>query len=208
LTHAPIVKGTKNRAEKKYGVVYTRCRISEVNQNPDNNNLILRYSSPYENNAEPIEEEFDLVVLSVGMEISDSVQDLGRQLGIELDEYGFCHTSLFDPLQTSREGLYVAGPFKEPKDIPESVVEASGAAAKAAQLLSPARHSLATKREYPSERSVSEEDLRIGVFVCHCGSNIGGYLDHCLTLSMQKTISILVHKIQLPISLKLPKNLD
>ncbi|MEE8355887.1 MAG: FAD-dependent oxidoreductase [Anaerolineales bacterium] len=166
-----------NRAEKKYGVVYTRCRISEVNQNPDNNNLILRYSSPYENNAEPIEEEFDLVVLSVGMEISDSVQDLGRQLGIELDEYGFCHTTLFDPLQTSREGLYVAGPFKEPKDIPESVVEASGAAAKAAQLLSPARHSLATKREYPSERSVSEEDLRIGVFVCHCGSNIGGYLD-------------------------------
>lgn len=165
------------RAEEKYGVVYTRCRISEVNENPENHNLILRYSSPYENNAEPIEEEFDLVVLSVGMEISDSVQKLGRQLGVELDEYGFCHTTLFDPLQTSRPGLYVAGPFKEPKDIPETVIEASGAAAKAAQLLSPVRHTLAIKKEYPPERSVSEEDLRIGVFVCHCGSNIGGYLD-------------------------------
>jgi heterodisulfide reductase subunit A-like polyferredoxin len=165
------------RAEKKYGVEYTRCRISEVKQNPENQNLILRYSSPYENKAAPQEVEFDLVVLSVGMEISESVQNLGRQLGIELDEYGFCHTTLFDPLQTSRDGLYVAGPFREPKDIPESVMEGSGAAAKAAQLLSPARHSLATVREYPAERSVAEEETRIGVFVCHCGSNIGGYLD-------------------------------
>jgi heterodisulfide reductase subunit A-like polyferredoxin len=165
------------RAQKKYGIVYTRCRISEVKQNPANQNLIIRYSSPYENQAEPIEEEFDLVVLSVGMEISNSVQALGRQLGIELDEYGFCHTTLFDPLQTSRAGLYVAGPFREPKDIPETVIEASGAAAKASQLLSPVRHSLATKKEYPEERSVVDEEPKVGVFVCHCGSNIGGYLD-------------------------------
>lgn len=165
------------RAEEKYGVEYTRCRISEVKENPDNHNLILTYSSPYENQAVPIQKEFDMVVLSVGMEISDSVQDLGRQLGIELDEYGFCHTTLFDPLQTSREGLYVAGPFREPKDIPETVVEASGAAAKAAKLLSSARHSLAVKKEYPQERSVADEETRIGVFVCHCGTNIGGYLD-------------------------------
>ena len=102
-----------------------------------------------------------MVVLSVGMEISDSVKDLGRQLGIELDEYGFCHTTLFDPLQTTRDGLYVAGPFREPKDTPESVMEGSGAAAKAAQLLSPARHSLAVVREYPAERSVAEEEKKI-----------------------------------------------
>ena len=166
------------RAEQKYGVEYTRCRISDLKQNPENQNLIITYSSAYENQPAPIQEEFDLVVLSVGMEISESVQDLGRQLGIELDEYGFCHTTLFDPLQTSREGLYVAGPFREPKDIPETVMEASGAAAKAAQLLSSSRHSLAVKKEYPPERSVSEtKQTRIGVFVCHCGSNIGGYLD-------------------------------
>ena len=165
------------RAQNKYGIEYTRCRISEVNQNPENQNLIIHYSSPYENQAQSVEAEFDLVVLSVGMEISESVQDLGRQLGIELDEYGFCHTTLFDPLQTSRDGLYVAGPFREPKDIPESVMEGSGAAAKAAQLLSPARHSLTAVREYPAERSVVDEETRIGVFVCHCGSNIGGYLD-------------------------------
>jgi heterodisulfide reductase subunit A len=73
--------------------------------------------------------------------------------------------------------MFVAGPFREPKDIPETVMEASGAAANAAQLLAPARHTLAVQQEYPPERDVSDEEARIGVFVCHCGSNIGGYLD-------------------------------
>ncbi|MBS1249135.1 MAG: NADPH-Fe(3+) oxidoreductase subunit beta [Chloroflexi bacterium] len=162
------------RAEEKYGVEYTRCRISEVNQNPKNGNLILRYA---ENGHTLKSEEFDLVVLSVGMEISDSVKELSRQMGVQLDPYGFCHTTLFDPLQTSRPGIYVAGPFREPKDIPESVTEASGAAAKAAQLLAPARNTLTVKQEYPPEKDILSQEPRIGVFVCHCGSNIGGYLD-------------------------------
>jgi heterodisulfide reductase subunit A-like polyferredoxin len=161
------------RAEEKYGVEYTRCRISDVKEDPETGNLILRFSE----NGSLVESEFDLVVLSVGMEISDSVKSLGRRLGVELDPYGFCHTTLFDPLNTSRDGIFVAGPFREPKDIPETVIEASGAAANAAQLLAPARHTLAVKQDYPLERDISGEDARIGVFVCHCGSNIGGYLD-------------------------------
>jgi heterodisulfide reductase subunit A-like polyferredoxin len=165
------------RAEKKYGVKYTRCRISDLKEDPQTHNLVIRYASPYEGSPEVVEEAFDLVVLSVGMEISQSVRELGRRLGVELDNYGFCHTTLFDPLQTSRPGIYAAGPFREPKDIPETVVEASGAAAAAAQLLGPARHTLTTVVEYPPAKDVSGEDPRIGVFVCHCGSNIGGYLD-------------------------------
>jgi heterodisulfide reductase subunit A len=165
------------RAEQKYGVKYTRCRLSELKENPDNNNLKVRYAQSYQSESQVLEEEFDLVVLSVGMEISDSVKTLGRNLGIELDQYGFCHTTLFDPLESSRAGIYVAGPFREPKDIPETVVEASGAAAKAAQLLAPARNTLAKVQVYPSERDIAGEEARIGVFVCHCGSNIGGFLD-------------------------------
>ena len=111
------------------------------------------------------------------MEIAEPVRDLGRKLGIELDDYGFCHTTLFDPLQTSRSGIFAAGPFREPKDIPESVTEASGAAAAAAQLLAGSRFSLTSVPEYPPMRDVSQESPRTGVFVCHCGSNIGGYLD-------------------------------
>ncbi|MBE0411282.1 MAG: FAD-dependent oxidoreductase, partial [Anaerolineales bacterium] len=165
------------RAEEKYGVQYTRCRISSLKEDPHTNNLIIRYSNSYEGDSKVQEASFDLVVLSVGMEISQTVRTLGNRLGIELDEYGFCHTTLFDPLQTSRPGIYVAGPFREPKDIPETVVEASGAAGAAARLLTESRHTLTKTLEYPPMKDVIGEKTRAGVFVCHCGSNIGGYLD-------------------------------
>jgi heterodisulfide reductase subunit A-like polyferredoxin len=165
------------RAEEKYGIKYTRARISQLQEDPLSGNLILRYAAPYEGKPKPIEREFDLVVLSVGMEIAESVRGLGRTLGIELDDYGFCHTTLFDPLQTSRPGVYAAGPFREPKDIPESVTEASGAAAAAAQILAGSRFTLTSVPEYPPMHDVKGEPPRTGVFVCHCGSNIGGYLD-------------------------------
>jgi len=161
------------RAKQKYGVEYTRCRISDVKEDPGTGNLKVHYWE----NGSLVESEFDLVVLSVGMEISDSVKSLSRRLGVELGPDGFCQTTLFDPLKTSRPGIFVAGPFREPKDIPETVVEASGAAAKAAQLLAPARYTLAVRQDYPRERDISDEETRIGVFVCHCGTNIGGYLD-------------------------------
>lgn len=162
------------RARDRYGVQYHRARISALREDPNTHDLILNYP---EENGELRVERFDMVVLSVGMEISESVRELGRKMGIELDEYGFCHTVKFNPLETSRPGIYAAGPFREPKDIPESVVEASGAAAAAAINLSPARFSLTTQREFPPEREVSQEDPRVGVFVCSCGSNIGGFLD-------------------------------
>ncbi len=188
------------RAQDTYGIKYTRCRISAVKENPATKNLILRYTDSFSNEAREqgsggaegngkkltpawtgqssfTEEEFDMVVLSVGMEISDSVKALGHRLGVELDEYGFCHTVQFDPLQTTKAGIYAIGPFREPKDIPESVIEASGAAAAAGGLLAGARNTLTERVEYPPERDVSEEEVKTAVFVCHCGSNIGGFID-------------------------------
>ncbi|OGO28434.1 MAG: hypothetical protein A2Z16_09295 [Chloroflexi bacterium RBG_16_54_18] len=165
------------RAERKYDVKYTRCRLSDVREDPDTHNLRVQYAAPYEGEDSVVQDEFDLVVLSVGMEISEPVKELGRRLGIQLDPYGFCHTTLFNPMETSKAGIYVAGPFREPKDIPETVIEGSAAASSAAQLLAPSRFSLASKEEYPPERDISNEEPRVGVFVCHCGSNIGGYLD-------------------------------
>lgn len=177
-----------HRAEKKYGVKYTRCRLSEVKEDPRTNNLKVRYSTPYESQDDLIEEEFDLVVLSVGMEISETVKQLSQKLDVELNEYGFCRTTLFDPLQTSRDGIFVAGPFREPKDIPETVIEASGTAAEAARLLAPARYTLASKPEYPIELDLAKLEPNIGVFVCHCGSNIGGYLDVPSVAEYAKTL--------------------
>jgi heterodisulfide reductase subunit A-like polyferredoxin len=193
------------RAEKKYGVKYTRCRISALKEDPETHDLVLRYaesdqslvnsdpSSPVTDHCSLITDHFDLVVLSVGMEISDAVKKLGHDLGIELDAYGFCHTTFFDPLQSSRPGIYVAGPFREPKDIPETVMEASGAAAAAARQLAPARFTLTRQREYAPERAVSGEPPRVGVFVCHCGSNIGGYLDVPGVAEWAKSLPGVVH---------------
>jgi heterodisulfide reductase subunit A-like polyferredoxin len=121
------------------------------------------------------------------------VRELGRKLGIELDDYGFCHTTQFQPLETTKRGIYAVGPFREPKDIPESVMEASGAAALAGGLLAPARGTLISPAEYPAERDVSQEEPRIGVFVCHCGSNIGGFLDVPGVAEYAKTLPHVVH---------------
>ena len=174
------------RAREQYGIQYTRCRASEFNEAPDTKNITIRYAEEQgfgiRNQADSdlprtrmTEAEYDLVVLSVGMEISQSVKDLGQRLGIELDDYGFCHTDFFNPVETSRPGIYAAGPFREPKDIPESVVDASGAAGQAAMLLTSARGQLTRQASYPSEKAIGEP--RVGVFVCHCGSNIAGYMD-------------------------------
>lgn len=162
------------RSKERYGIQYTRSRVSMLHQDPKNQDLILNYQ---DENGELQQETFEMVVLSVGMEISESVKALGHQLGIELDEYGFCKTVQFNPLETSRPGIYAVGPFREPKDIPESVIEASGAAASAAAQITTARHTLTTRVEYPPERDISGEEPRTGVFICHCGSNIAGFLD-------------------------------
>ncbi|MDF1552708.1 MAG: FAD-dependent oxidoreductase [Deferrisomatales bacterium] len=161
------------RAQEKYGVRYERCRVSRLLEDPATGDLRVRYVG----GGKVHERDFDLVVLSVGMEISTSVKTLGGTLGIELDDYGFCHTTLFNPLESSRPGIFVAGPFREPKDIPETVTEASGAACRAGTLLAGARGTLAIEADFPPEREVGGEAARIGVFVCHCGSNIGGFLD-------------------------------
>ncbi len=178
-----------HRAKEKYGVEYTRCRISAVRQNMASGNLIVRYVQ----DRQVAEKEFDLVVLSIGMEISEQTRSLTRQLGIQADDHGFVLTDRFSPLQTSRPGVYAVGPFREPKDIPESVVEASGGAAMAAALLAPVRGTLATRMEYPPERDVSAEEPRIGVFVCNCGSNIGGFLDVPIVAKYARDLPGVVH---------------
>ena len=149
-------------------------RISEI---PETNNLVLRYPGSTAESTSILKEEYDLVVLSVGMEISDDVKILGQQLGIDLNDHGYCLKSENNPLETNLPGVFAAGPFREPKDIPESVIEASGAAGAVASYLSDTRFTQTTVREYPEERDISCDPPRIGVFVCHCGSNIGGYLD-------------------------------
>ncbi|MCP4009833.1 MAG: FAD-dependent oxidoreductase, partial [Proteobacteria bacterium] len=169
-------------ARDKHNVNYRRCRVSAVREDAETGNLILKTMDRGAGIAAPgesavLEEYFDMVVLSVGMEIAESTKKLAATLRVELDEYGFCKTIQHDPLQTSRKGIFGVGPFREPKDIPESLLEASGAAAQAGTLMRAARGTLTREAVFPSERDIMTENPKVAVFVCHCGTNIGGYLD-------------------------------
>ena len=164
------------RAQKEHGIRYRRCRISAVWQDSSGQALTVR-SADGDGGDPPAEEIFDLVVLSVGMEMPETTKELARTLGVEVNSDGFCQTEPYTPLETSRAGIFAAGPFRQPKDIPESVVDASGAAGLAAGLLSTARGTLTRTASYPEERDASAEPSRIGVFVCHCGSNIAASVD-------------------------------
>jgi heterodisulfide reductase subunit A len=123
------------------------------------------------------QKDFDLIVLSVGMEPPDSLAELASRLGIKLNQFGFCDTDRLLPLSTSRPGVFVGGAAAEPKDIPETVTQASAAASMAMELLSSVRNTLITKKSYPTEHDVADEQPRLGVFVCHCGMNIGSVVD-------------------------------
>ncbi len=163
------------RAREHHGVRYLRAMPSRVFEDPLSGNLQLRY---VDESGRRVAEEFDLVVLSVGVQISKGVRELAARVGVDLDEFGFARTSSFEPLASSRLGVFVCGVFAGPKDIPETVAEASGAAGVAAAELSAARGTLVTQEQFPPERVIpDDEPLRIGVFVCHCGINIAAIVD-------------------------------
>jgi len=163
-----------NRAEDEQGVNFIRCRVSSVEEDPKTKNLRIKYESE---DGKLKEEEFDMVVLSVGFSPIQGIRDIAKKINVDLNEFGFCQTSEFDPINTSRQGIFVCGAFSGPKDIPETVMEASGAAAKASNIIASERNTLIEKKEYPPEKDVSGEEPRIGVFICHCGINIGAYVD-------------------------------
>ena len=162
------------RAERLPGVRFIRSYVSIGREIPETNNVTVRYATDKDG---VVEEEFDMVVLSVGMNPPADAQDLSRIFGVDLNSYGFCKTDPVNPIATSRPGIYISGAFQGPIDIPESVVTASGAGAQCGELLDYRRGKLAKDRVYPTERDVSEEETRVGVFVCHCGSNIGRVVD-------------------------------
>jgi len=178
-----------NRAEEEYGVRFVRSRVPRIDEAPESQNLLVRYVEDGNLKAE----EFNLVVLSVGMRPPKHAEELAKTLDIKLNKYNFCYSETFSPLETSRPGIYVCGAFSSPKDIPESVAQASGAAVKAASLISSERETLTTVKEYPPERDVSREEPRIGVFVCHCGINIGGVVNVPVVVEYVKTLPNVVY---------------
>jgi heterodisulfide reductase subunit A-like polyferredoxin len=162
------------RAQEKEGVRFIQSRIHSITPTPDTETLSLKYISEQ---GQLVEETFDIVVLSVGLQISGSTIDLAKRLGLELNKYNFIQTDPFHPIQTSLPGVYVCGSSQGPKDLPSSVAEASAAACAAGKNLSRARNTATQKPHLPEELDIEAQAPRIGVFVCNCGINISGVVD-------------------------------
>jgi heterodisulfide reductase subunit A len=172
------------------GVRFIRSYTSIVREDPETKNVTVRYSTPDEGVKE---EEFDMVVLSVGLNPPVGVKSIADKFGIELSPHDFCKIDPVNPMATNRPGIFVSGGFQGPIDIPESVFSASGAGSQVGELLDYRRGNLAEERIYPPERDVSSEEPRIGVFVCHCGANIGRIVNVPETVEYCKTLPNVVY---------------
>ena len=171
-----------SKARNHHKIDYNYCRVSQIQEDPITKELILEYADTKGNLRQ---EHFEMVVLATGLQPPDSAKELTEMLGIELNQYGFCQTDKFTPLQTSRPGVLVCGAFSSPKEIVETIIDASGAAAEVMRLLNDRLNSFPYTHEWPflsadgfqPERDVSNEPARIGVFACSCGETISEVLD-------------------------------
>ena len=162
------------RAKDQGGVRYVRSMISRVVENPQTNDLTINY---VDEAGEIQSEDFDMVILSVGLRPHPTTGELAARLGIELNHFGFCKTPPLDTVATSKDGIFVSGVFQSPKDIPDTVIQSSGAAAAATSIISSARGTMESVSHYPVEKDIKGELPRIGVFICHCGMNIAAVVD-------------------------------
>ena len=178
------------RAEQLPGVRFIRSYISIAREIPESKNVVVRYATCDDGVKE---EEFDMVVLSVGLNPPADNQGLSDTFGIELNSHGFSKATHENPMETTRPGIFVSGGLQGPIDIPESVFSASGAGAKCGEYLDYRRGKLAKERIYPPERDVADQEPKIGVFVCHCGANIGSVVNVPSTVEYARELPNVVH---------------
>jgi len=172
------------RAQDEYGIQFVKSRVAGIEEEEATKNLVLTY----EEGGDIRQEEFDMVVLAVGFEPPREFLETAKKIGIDVNDYGFCKTDPFAPLDSNKEGVFVSGAFSSPKDIPDTVAQASGAASRAASIIHSARNTLVEKQEYPPEKDVDFKRPRIGAFICHCGINIGGVVDVPAVVEYAKTL--------------------
>jgi heterodisulfide reductase subunit A len=175
---APVSPGLPG----EHGIRYERCRVSAISEDPHTHELILHYADA---NGHPLQERFEMVVLAIGVQPPESAQYFTQMLDLELNEYGFCRTDKFTPLQTSHSGVFVCGAFSSPKEISETILDASGSAAEVMRLLNDRLNTYPATREFPflsagefpEERDVGDQPARVGIFSCSCGGTIGEVID-------------------------------
>ena len=179
-----------DRAKNMAGVRYVWAKASIIGERAGTGNVVLRYRF---NGTEVKDEEFDLVVLSVGLHAPEDNRHLAAMLDLDLNQHGFCESPAFSPMETSRSGVFACGVFHAPMDIPDTVTMASGAASLASQLLWQERGTMVEEKVYPEERDITGEPPRVGLFVCDCGTNIAKVVNVPQVVEYAKTLPNVVH---------------
>ncbi|MBA7521589.1 hypothetical protein ES705_13696 [subsurface metagenome] len=175
---------------QKLGVNYIRCRPLGIREQADTNNLIIDYLAE---DDRKLSGEYELVILSTGLTAPTQAKKLAQEFSLNLNKYDFCETSSFIPVDSPKEGVFITGAFTEPKDIPESVMQGSAAAARTLSLLFAEKGKLVKEKEYPPEKDVTGEEPKIGVFICHCGKNIGGIISVPEVVEYARTLPNVVY---------------
>ncbi|MEW6586832.1 MAG: FAD-dependent oxidoreductase, partial [Nitrospirota bacterium] len=178
------------RARNEYNVRYRRAMISAVREEPGTGDLLLRYAAE---DGKLVDETFDMVVLSVGLEPRKDALEFAKTFGIETNSYRFAKTSPLKPVRTTRKGIFVTGTYQGPKDIPETVMQGSAVAGEVMALLGEARGTETATKELPPERDLKGEEPRIGVIVCHCGINIASTVEVEKVVDAVKDLSGVVY---------------
>jgi len=189
-THGKGYEQYYNRARDQKGVRFIKSRIASIRQISDSGDLQIWYT---DETGRRLEETFDMIILSVGLCVSDESIKLAQKLGVDLDANGYPVATGFDPLKTTRPGVFASGTFRSPKAIPSSVIDASGSAGAAAALLADSRNTRTHSQDIPHQKDVRGEPPRIGVFVCDCGKNIAGIVDVPSVVEYAKNLPYVAH---------------
>ncbi len=166
------------RAQEEYGVKYFQTKVNKIIEDPETNDLIIHYEDL--KTGEFKDFKTNLVVLATPLVPSNGTRKLAEVLNIEVDEYNFYkEKTYFNKSLSSREGIFLAGFCQGPMDIPETVADASGVASQIATLLNSSKFTEVKEKifEIPEKEVKITDDPRIGVLICHCGINIGKYID-------------------------------
>jgi len=163
------------RARDEFGVRFIHSRPHSVLQAPNADDITLGYTT--DDSSTLLSEDFDMVVLSTGFRIGEETKALTELLGLEIDANNFPTNPSLNQVETSRPGIYVAGTFQAPKDIPETMVQASAAACMAGKGIAPFEKEDDETTLLPPEKNTVGEEPKVGVFICDCGENIGGVFD-------------------------------
>jgi heterodisulfide reductase subunit A len=166
------------RAQEEYGVQYFQTKVSKIIEDLETKNLIIHYEDLKTGKLKDF--KANMVVLATPLVPSSGTREFANILGIEVDEYNFFkEKTYFNKSLSSKEGIFLAGFCQGPMDIPETVADASGVASQVANLLNDVKFTEVKEKifEIPEKKVEITDDPRIGVLICHCGINIGKYID-------------------------------